>query len=87
VILDNYRPHTTDKTLEKAAELGMILVNLPPYCPDLNPIEQLWRVLKRILSLLFNLTTDEVKRTIREIYRVLSVRTSFAEKWIDTYIE
>jgi len=85
VILDNYKPHKTDEALAKAEELGIILVNIPPYSPHLNPIEQIWRALKRRLSLLFTLTLRELKSAIQEIYRVLSAKKSFGENWISTY--
>lgn len=85
VVLDNYKPHLTEKVREKASELGIIMVYLPPYSPDLNPIEQIWRALKRRLSLTFNLTREELKKAIKEIYLVLSAKTSFADKWHETY--
>jgi len=50
VVLDNFRSHMAKKTQKKAAKLGIHLAFLPPYCPDLNPIEQLWRCLKREIS-------------------------------------
>jgi transposase len=36
--------------LSKAKELNMNLVYLPPYSPDLNPIEYIWKSVKRVLS-------------------------------------
>lgn len=86
VILDNYKPHITQEVWDKANELGLILIHLPYYSPHLNPIEQLWRALKRALSLLFNKTKEEVKWAIREIFQILSARTTFAENWMHTYI-
>lgn len=38
MILDNFRAHTSWKTREAAEALGIELVFLPPYSPDLNPI-------------------------------------------------
>lgn len=85
VILDNYKPHKTDEAMAKAKELGIILLHIPPYSPHLNPVEQIWRALKRRLPLLFRLTTEELKSAIRQIYRMLSARKSFGENWISTY--
>lgn len=85
IVLDNYKPHLTEKVREKASELGIIMVYLPPYSPDLNPIEQIWRALKRQISLTFNLTREELKKTIKETYLVLSAKTSFADNWNETY--
>lgn len=39
VILDNFRSHRAKLTIETAEEIGLNLVFLPPYSPDLNPIE------------------------------------------------
>lgn len=50
LILDNFKSHWAKKTREKAKELDMVLVYLPPYSPDLNPIEQIWRGIKRVVS-------------------------------------
>ena len=41
IILDNFKSHWAKKTRENAKELDIVLVYLPPYSPDLNPIEQI----------------------------------------------
>ena len=47
IILDNARIHTA-KIVEEACEmLSVKLVFLPPYCPFLNPIENVWKDVKR----------------------------------------
>ena len=50
LILDNSKAHTADKTKTKARELGIKLVFLPPYSPDLNPVEFIWKSIKREVS-------------------------------------
>lgn len=42
LVWDNSPCHTAKRVKEKAKELGIELVNLPGYSPDLNPIERLW---------------------------------------------
>jgi transposase len=42
LIWDNAPCHTAKRVKAKAAELGIELVYLPGYSPDLNPIERLW---------------------------------------------
>jgi len=52
LVLDNASPHTcreVSQHIEEWAESGLILYNLPPYSPELNAIEHLWRKLKHQL--------------------------------------
>lgn len=47
MVLDNARIHTA-KMIQKAVKiLNINLIYLRPYCPDLNPIEDVWRVIKK----------------------------------------
>jgi len=50
IVLDNFRSHKTKKAQILAKKLKIILVFLPPYSPDLNPIEYIWKSLKRAIS-------------------------------------
>ena len=43
--LDRAGYHKTEEVREKAEGLGMILHDLPPYSPNLNPIERVWKVM------------------------------------------
>lgn len=47
VVLDNARYQKCALVKEKAAELGITLLYLPSYSPNLNLIERLWRFIKR----------------------------------------
>ena len=46
VIWDNATFHKSPKIREALEAAGMSLIFLPPYSPDLNPIEQFWAWLK-----------------------------------------
>lgn len=49
VILDNAPTHTSKKfkaQIQRWEENGLILFFLPPYSPQLNPIEILWKFMK-----------------------------------------
>ena len=47
IILDNARIHTAKIVEESCEILSVNLVFLPPYCPFLNPIEGVWKDIKR----------------------------------------
>jgi transposase len=81
VILDNFPSHKANVTREKAEELGIVLTFLPPRSPDLNPIEQLWRCLKREISIAFYRSEGEFLAIIMNSYSQLSKRLSFASNW------
>lgn len=70
VVLDNASSHTSkafEAAAERWAERGLIIYHLPPYSPELNSIERLWKKLKyqlmpaeaweRFMTLLETLTT------------------------------
>jgi transposase len=46
IILDNVRYQRCAVVIEKAAELGIELVFLPTYSPNLNLIERIWKIVK-----------------------------------------
>ena len=49
VILDNASFHKVDELYNIIEECGCKLIYLPPYSPDLNPIENFWANFKRNL--------------------------------------
>ena len=49
VVMDNMRSHHVKGVKEALRAAGVIPLYLPPYSPDLNPIEMLWAKMKAIL--------------------------------------
>jgi transposase len=45
VIWDNASPHRNDEVYRFAKELGIKLHYLPPYSPNLNPVERVWKLM------------------------------------------
>ena len=81
LILDNFPAHKAKVTIEKAEALGIALTFLPMHSPDLNPIEQIWRCLKREISTALFRCEDEFRSIILNAYSQLSKRSSFASNW------
>ena len=49
IVLDNLAAHKVDGVHQAIAAVGASVLYLPPYSPDLNPIEQLFAKLKALL--------------------------------------
>ncbi len=50
VIMDNCRTHHAKIVTERLKALGIDTLFLPPYSPELNPIEEGWSVIKTKLK-------------------------------------
>lgn len=68
VIMDNVAFHQVSGVREAIEATGARLVYLPPYSPDLNPIEQMWSKIKNYLR-------KEAARTMDKF--AISVRAAF----------
>jgi transposase len=49
LIMDNLPVHKSKRVADAIAAAGCTLVFLPPYSPDLNPIENMWSKVKALL--------------------------------------
>jgi len=49
VIMDNLSPHKSTQAIELIQRVGAQVLFLPPYSPDLNPVEKKWSKLKEFL--------------------------------------
>ncbi len=49
IILDNAKYHHANSVSDRAKELNITLVFLPPYCPNLNLIERVWKFMKKTI--------------------------------------
>jgi transposase len=86
VVLDNFPSHRANVVKKRAEELGIYLVYLPSYSPDLNPIECLWRSIKRVISLKLIKTIEELKATIKESFQRFSTKLTYAKEWIRIFM-
>jgi transposase len=86
VIIDNFSSHKSGLVRQKAKELGIYLVYLPPYSPNLNPIEFIWKSIKRVLSTSFVPNLAEMRRIITESLCRFAECKSYAGYWIEKFI-
>jgi transposase len=49
VIWDNVKPHQSDEAIEAVEAAGARVVPLPPYSPDLTPIEEMFSKVKNVM--------------------------------------
>lgn len=61
IIMDNCSIHKSLKVKELIASVGCRLLYLPPYSPDLNPIENYWAVMKGNIKKIRNNFEDIVE--------------------------
>jgi transposase len=67
VVLDNLGSHKGSAVRRKIRAAGARLFFLPPYSPDLNPIEQVFSKLKRLLRKAEPRSTDNVWQSIGQL--------------------
>ena len=87
IILDNFRSHHAHETVAVAQKENIDLVFLPPYSPELNPIEYIWKSIKRVVSRTFIRDLDHIKEIIESSFMVCAGHISYARKWIDMFLE
>lgn len=85
LILDNAKIHHA-KIIETVCDiLNIKLIFLEPYCPDLNPIEDVWRTIKRRLYNSNYETLDELIKIFKELFYEIVDDRSFYSNWLSEY--
>ena len=72
VILDNLSSHKVAGVKNAIAAVGATMLYLPPYSPDLNPIEQLFAKLKALLRKAAKRSVETLWNQIGELLNTLS---------------
>ena len=78
-ILDNLSSHKVEGVQQAIATAGATLLYLPPYSPDLNPIEKLFAKLKTLLRKAAKRSTEELWKEIGDLLN--TVTTSECENY------
>ena len=74
VIMDNLSSHKSEKAERFIRDRGAWILFLPPYSPDLNPIEMAFAKLKAHLRATAARTIDQLWKAIGDICRIYSVQ-------------
>ncbi len=72
VVMDNLSPHKAPRVREAIEAVGAELWYLPPYSPDLNPIEEMWSKIKAFLRKAAARTLDALIEAIRRALRAVT---------------
>lgn len=85
LILDNARIHRAKVVKSLCEDINVRLVFLPPYSPDLNPIEFAWKDGKKSLAMQeFEAIEEKAKKTVVNIIKERKI--GYATKWMDKFI-
>ncbi len=86
VVLDNFSSHHAVLVRQYTAGDNIQLAHLPPDSPDLNPIEQVWRAIKREVSATFVRDYEHMTTTIARAFEKLAAKRTYWEKWVQTFL-
>ena len=86
LILDNFTSHRSKMVREFAEENNILLIFLPAYSPDLNPIEQIWRSIKREISKIFVRDNLHLIAIIEEEFYDRIMRKSYIFGWAKKFL-
>jgi transposase len=78
VLLDNLNIHKSETARQAIAARGACLVFLPPYSPDLNPIEKCWSKVKTVLRRLKARTFVELVDALDTAFQTITPQDAAA---------
>ena len=71
VVMDNLSSHKIKGVRQLIEKAGAEVLYLPPYSPDLNPIEKAWSKLKQFLRSAKARTKEELENAITEAIKLI----------------
>ena len=85
IVLDNARIHTS-KVVEMTCDmLNINLVFLPPYCPFLNPIENVWKDVKREIYNSFYTNLEELIEIFEDSFMARVYSETYYKNWLNKF--
>jgi transposase len=82
IVLDNLSAHKNKEIQELIESVGAELWYLPPYSPDLNPIEKMWSKIKAILRTLKARTEQSLINAIAKALEAITAND--AKGWFES---
>lgn len=82
VVMDNLSSHKSSEIREMIQAAGAELWYLPPYSPDLNPIEKMWSKVKALLRGSKARGTEELYQAIRQALQ--KIKPQDARGWFES---
>ena len=87
LIADNYVVHRATLVKEACKILNIKIVLLPTNSPHLNPIEQVWKSIKKYLSHFYLDNLEQMKKLFtEEFYRIIDNK-SFYTNWLIKFFD
>ena len=86
LISNKFSSYKSTLVRNKANELGIYIVYLPTYLPDLNLIEFIWKSIKRVLSTTFVNDEEEIRGLIRDLWNIFSSSFGYVSYWIKKFL-
>ena len=77
IILDNLSSHKSTRAAERLREAGAWFLFLPPYSPDLNPIEMAFAKLKALIRKAAARTYDELWNSVGHVCNLFTDEECF----------
>ena len=84
-LLDNLPSHISPATMAFAESHNITLAFIPKYSPQFNPIEFIWKSLRRAISQIFAKSEWAFKESIRTIFHRLAKKETFAAGWMEKF--
>ncbi len=82
VVLDNLSAHKDHEAIHLIESAGAAVRFLPPYSPDLNPIEKMWSKVKEFLRVAKARTFDALLDAIANAFKTIT--TQDAQGWFES---
>ena len=79
IVMDNMRSHHAKTVTEYLDKAGIHYAYLPPYSPDLNPIEKMWSKMKAILRKQKVRVASELPEAVKKALEM--IRHTDCERW------